>query len=95
MTMPETTPSYQIRLLPQDVVFTATGQETVLEAALNAGVTFPNRCQVGACAMCMCRKVSGEISYQLEPMLTEKEQAQGWMFTYQAVAKSDLVLQLD
>lgn len=93
--MPGTEAKHYIHLLPHDVVFTANEQETVLEAALNAGVAFPNRCQVGACAMCMCRKVSGEISYQLEPMLTEKEQAQGWMFTCQAVAQSDLVLQLD
>ncbi|MGF1758032.1 2Fe-2S iron-sulfur cluster-binding protein [Photobacterium sagamiensis] len=93
--MSEITAKHQIHLLPHDIVFTASEQETVLEAALNAGVAFPNRCQVGACAMCMCQKISGEISYQLEPMLTEKEQVQGWMFTCQAVAKSNLVLQLE
>lgn len=93
--MSETETKHQIHLLPHDLVFIASEQETILEAALNAGVAFPNRCQVGACAMCMCQKVFGEISYQLEPMLTEKEQAQGWMFTCQAVAQSDVVLQLD
>ncbi|MGR5128510.1 2Fe-2S iron-sulfur cluster-binding protein [Photobacterium swingsii] len=87
--------TYQVRLLPADVTFTAAEHESVLQAALNAGIAFPNRCQVGACAMCMCRKLSGEISYQLEPMLTEKEQAQGWIFTCQATAKSDLVLSMD
>ncbi|PSW19367.1 ferredoxin [Photobacterium sanctipauli] len=86
---------HQVRLLPHDITFTADGQQTVLEAALNSGIAFPNRCQVGACAMCMCRKQTGEISYQLEPMLTEKEQAEGWIFACQAVAESDLVLELD
>ncbi len=86
---------HQVRLLPHNITFAADEQETVLQAALNAGVAFPNRCQVGACAMCLCRKLSGEISYQLEPMLTEKEQAEGWIFTCQATAKSDLVLELD
>ncbi|KJF85304.1 MULTISPECIES: 2Fe-2S iron-sulfur cluster-binding protein [Photobacterium] len=86
---------YQVRLLPNNITFTASTQQTVLQAALDAGITFPNRCQVGACAMCMCRKTSGEVSYQLEPMLTEKEQAEGWIFTCQAVAESDLVLTLD
>ncbi|OAN16924.1 ferredoxin [Photobacterium jeanii] len=86
---------HQVRLLPADITFTATEHESVLAAALNAGIAFPNRCQVGACAMCMCRKLSGEISYQLEPMLTENEQAEGWIFTCQATAKSDLVLSLD
>ncbi|ELR64090.1 Ferredoxin [Photobacterium marinum] len=86
---------HQIRLLPHDITFSASEQETVLQAALNAGVAFPNRCQVGACAMCLCRKLSGEISYHLEPMLTEQEQAEGWIFTCQATARSDLVLELD
>ncbi|MDX1302738.1 2Fe-2S iron-sulfur cluster-binding protein [Photobacterium sp.] len=93
--MSETTAKHQIHLLPHDIVFTASEQETVLEAALNAGIAFPNRCQVGACAMCMCRKKMGEISYQLEPMLTENEQAEGWIFACQAVVKSDLVVELD
>ena len=86
---------YQVRLLPHDVTFATDGEQTLLEAALNAGIAFPNRCQVGACAMCMCRKQQGEIRYQLEPMLTEKEQAEGWVFACQAMANSDLVLQLD
>ncbi|EAR55900.1 Ferredoxin [Photobacterium sp. SKA34] len=55
---------YQVRLLPNNITFTASAQQTVLQAALDAGITFPNRCQVGACAMCMCRKTSGEVSYQ-------------------------------
>ena len=86
---------HQVRLLPHNITFPANGQQTVLEAALNAGIAFPNRCQVGACAMCMCRKKTGEITYQLEPMLTENEQAEGWIFACQAVVKSDLVLELD
>ncbi len=86
---------YQVRLLPHEMTFTAEHGQTVLEAALNAGIAFPNRCQVGACAMCMCRKLAGEIRYQLEPMLTEKEQAEGWIFACQAMAESDLVLDLD
>lgn len=86
---------HQVHLLPHDVTFSATTGQTVLEAALNAGIAFPNRCQVGACAMCMCRKLSGEISYQLAPMLTENEQAEGWIFACQAVAESNLVLDLE
>ena len=53
------------------------------------------RCQVGACAMCMCRKQQGKISYELEPMLTPQEQAQGWIFACLARVESDLVLSLD
>ncbi|MBE3658580.1 ferredoxin [Vibrio navarrensis] len=84
--------SHQVHLLPMNVTFIVLQGETVLEAALNNNIRFPHRCQIGACAMCMCRKLSGEVSYHLEPMLTHKEQQQGWIFPCQAYAESNLVL---
>ncbi|CAK4070058.1 2Fe-2S iron-sulfur cluster-binding protein [Vibrio sp. MarTm2] len=81
-----------IRLQPQGICFEAQDGQTVLEAALNNNIRFPHRCQVGACAACLCRKLEGTVSYDLEPMLTEKEQQQGWIFACQAVAESNLVL---
>ncbi len=37
------------------------------------------------------QKLEGQVSYHLEPMLTE-EQQQGWIFACQAFAESNLVL---
>ena len=45
--------------------------------------------------MCLCKKLEGEIEYDLEPLLTDKEQQEGWIFACQATAKSDLVLLLE
>ncbi|MCK6265505.1 2Fe-2S iron-sulfur cluster-binding protein [Vibrio sp. ZSDE26] len=84
--------SYTITILPNDTTFEVEEKQTILEAALNANINLPNRCQVGACAMCMCKKITGEVSYHLEPMLTENEQHQGWIFPCQAFAESNLVL---
>ena len=84
--------SYQVVLYPENISFTVETGQTVLDAALNSDIYFPNRCQVGACAMCMCKKLEGQVSYHLEPMLTEKEQQQDWMFACQAFAESNLVL---
>ncbi|MBY8092428.1 2Fe-2S iron-sulfur cluster binding domain-containing protein [Vibrio fluvialis] len=84
--------TYTVRLLPSNIQFEVEEGQTVLDAALNQHISFPHRCQVGACAACLCRKVEGEVSYHLEPMLTEKEQAQGWIFPCQAFAESHLVL---
>jgi len=84
--------SYRVLVKPSNVEFEVPEQQTVLEAALNNNISFPHRCQVGACAMCMCRKLEGEVSYKLEPMLTEKERQQGWIFPCQAFAESHLVL---
>ena len=83
--------SYQVVLYPKNISFTVEKGQTVLNAALNSDIYFPNRCQVGACAMCMCRKLEGQVSYHLEPMLTEKEQQQGWIFACQSFAESNLV----
>ncbi len=87
--------SHQVHLLPIDVTFEVKEGETVLEAALNNNIRFPHRCQVGACAMCMCKKLSGEVTYHLEPMLTNKEQQQGWISPCQAYTESNLVLTFD
>ncbi|NOI31119.1 2Fe-2S iron-sulfur cluster-binding protein [Vibrio coralliilyticus] len=84
--------SHLVTLQPQNIQFDVQVGETVLEAALNHNISFPNRCQVGACAACLCRKIEGRVTYQLEPMLTEKEQQQGWVFACQAFAESNLVL---
>ncbi|GAA5648129.1 MULTISPECIES: 2Fe-2S iron-sulfur cluster-binding protein [Vibrio] len=87
--------SHLVILQPANIQFDVQDGETVLEAALNHQISFPHRCQVGACAACLCRKIEGEVSYLLEPMLTEKEQEQGWIFACQALAESNLVLTFD
>ena len=84
-----------IRLWPQETCFEAQDGQTVLEAAITNNISFPYRCQVGACTACLCRKLEGTVSYDLEPMLTDKEQKQGWVLACQAVAESNLVLTFD
>lgn len=84
--------TFHIAIQPQNIHFDVQDGQTVLEAALVNNVSFPNRCQIGACAMCLCRKISGQVSYQLEPMLTENEQQQGWIFACQAYPTTDLIL---
>ena len=86
---------YSVRLHPIGLEFQVKEGETVLDAALNYNIKFPHRCRVGACAMCMCRKIEGEVNYHLEPMLSESEIARGWIFPCQAFAKSNLVLTLE
>ncbi len=84
--------SKTVTILPNNIEFEVPEGQTILEAALNNNISFPHRCQVGACAMCMCRKIEGTIFYHLEPMLTEKEKQRGWMFPCQAYAESNLKL---
>ncbi len=84
--------SHKVRLFPQDIEFEVPAGQTILEAALNNNIRFPHRCQVGVCAMCMCKKLSGGVGYQLDPMLTEEEKRQGWILPCQAYITSDVKL---
>ncbi|MFA0087081.1 ferredoxin [Vibrio sp. 10N.286.49.C2] len=84
--------SHKVTLLPQKLEFIVPNGQTVLDAALNQNIAFPHRCKVGACASCLCRIRTGLVHYELEPMLTEKEKQQGWMFSCLAHAESDLVI---
>ncbi|MGF1751820.1 MULTISPECIES: 2Fe-2S iron-sulfur cluster-binding protein [Vibrio] len=84
--------SHKVTLLPQNIEFIVANGQTVLDAALNQDVAFPHRCKVGACASCLCRITRGQVSYDLEPMLTENEKQQGWMFSCLAHTESDLVI---
>ena len=67
--------------------------ETLLEAALRAGLSLPRSCRNGTCRACMCRLVDGEIDYRVEwPGLTAEEKAEGWILPCVALAKSDVTV---
>ncbi|WP_374729094.1 2Fe-2S iron-sulfur cluster-binding protein [Caballeronia ptereochthonis] len=38
---------------------------SLLEAALQAGLSLPRSCRNGACRACMCRLVDGDIAYRV------------------------------
>ncbi|MDD1793475.1 2Fe-2S iron-sulfur cluster binding domain-containing protein [Enterovibrio makurazakiensis] len=81
--------------MPAGTEFEVPAHQTLLQGALSAGIAFPNRCQIGACATCLCRLIEGDVRYHLEPMLTEQEKEQGWIFACQAIPSSDLVVSFE
>ncbi len=56
--------SHMVRLLPMDISFVVREGETVLDAALNNNIAFPNRCQMGSCAMCNVQCACAEKSLE-------------------------------
>jgi ferredoxin len=66
--------------------------ETILDAALMAGIDYPCGCQEGQCGACKSLLVTGRI----DPgdasglALTDSEIAQGWFLACQARPLSDL-----
>jgi CDP-4-dehydro-6-deoxyglucose reductase len=85
----------RITVEPAGRHFTAEPGETILAAAIRAGVPLPYGCRDGACGSCKCRKLSGEI--QLGPHQSQAlgagEAEAGFALTCCAHALGDVVLE--
>jgi len=68
--------------------------QTILEAALAAGLPFPHGCRSGNCGACKSALLSGEIemSPYSEYALTRHEHGQGFILACRAVPWSDVEL---
>lgn len=84
-----------ITLHPGGQRFEASSPQTVLQAALAAGLPLPSSCRNGTCRTCRCRVRSGSAVHTIEwPGLSREEKAEGWILPCVARAESDLVLEL-
>jgi ferredoxin len=82
-----------VRVEPHGYTFDAPAPLSLLEAAAAAHIRLPRSCRNGTCRTCMCRLVSGSVSYRIEwPGLTREEKAEGWVLPCVALAQTDLVL---
>jgi ferredoxin len=74
--------------------FSASAADTVLQAALKAGIELPSSCRNGTCRACMSRLTEGHIAYQIEwPGLSVEEKLEGYFLPCVACARSDLTMQ--
>ena len=87
--------SFQITVQPSGHQFSCEEDETVLAAAMRAGVGLPYGCKNGACSSCKGKVVSGSISHKAHQRraLSEEEEASGMSLFCCAVPHSDLVLE--
>ena len=53
----------RVTIQPSGISFDVEPGETILEAAERADIDFPFRCRQGVCTSCVCKTVSGEVSY--------------------------------
>lgn len=86
---------HQISLQPGGQTFTATDDQTILEAALGAGLLLPYSCRDGACGACKGKVVSGEVRLgsHSEGALSAADAAAGLTLFCRAHPCSDLVLE--
>jgi ferredoxin len=67
--------------------------ETLLEAALRAGLRLPTSCRNGTCRACLCRLVEGDVRYRVDwPGVTAEERADGWTLPCVALALTDVTI---
>ncbi len=89
MTMPNTV------YLPQiGRGISVTEGETILQAALAAGISYPHGCRMGRCGACKSHLVSGEVDLLKHTpfSLTEEEKAEGLTLACRAMPKSDVTI---
>ncbi len=87
--------SFQVTIQPSGHVFSVTGDDTVLNAAIEAGFNLPYGCRNGACGACKGKVVSGTVEHnQHQPnAITEAEKNAGQALFCCARPQSDLVIE--
>lgn len=87
--------NFRLRLEPLGADLEAARDETLVEAALRAGIELDTSCRNGTCRTCMAMLESGTVAYRIEwPGLLAEEKAEGWVLPCVAYPRSDLVLRV-
>jgi CDP-4-dehydro-6-deoxyglucose reductase len=87
--------TFQITVQPSGHQFSCEADETVLAAAMRAGVGLPYGCKNGACSSCRGKVVSGSVTHKphQERALTKEDEAKGYSLFCCAIAHDDLVIE--
>ena len=85
---------YSIEFVNEGVTIEAGADESILEAAEEAGMELPYQCRMGICGVCSALREDGDEVEQNQGMfLSEAEKEEGYVLTCIARPLSDLRLQ--
>ena len=94
MTAPDNFQLFTVKVEPAGLQYDVDGDLTLLEAAELSRVELPSSCRNGTCRTCVCRLVSGEVTYTIEwPGLSAEEKAEGYVLPCVARPTSNVVLE--
>ncbi len=87
--------SFRVTLRPSGREFTVEGDETILAAALRAGVGLPYGCKNGACGTCKCKVLDGQWTQGTHSAsaLNADEQAKGGILVCTSRPQTDVVIE--
>ena len=85
----------RVTLVPSGECFDAEPGESILEAALRAGLNLPHSCRAGRCGSCRARLREGRVSYPRgrPPALTAGEESAGDVLLCQAHAEGPVTIE--
>lgn len=86
----------RIRIADSDLKFDCYPNDTVMRAALRAGIPFPYECNVGKCGSCRFELVEGEIEnlWVDAPALSERDRRANRKLGCQSVPNSDCTIKV-
>lgn len=89
--------TYEVHVEPFGATFTVGARETILRAALRAGLAYPYECQTGACSTCKTQLLEGDIKALTDfaYVLELDEMQGGTILACQSLAKSDLKIRVN
>ncbi len=84
---------HRLWLAPDAAPIAAPADQSLLQAALAAGIELTSSCRNGTCRACLRRLASGRVSYRIEwPGLSAEEKAEGYLLPCVAHPDTDVVL---
>ncbi len=84
---------FQVDIAGKALYFEASPSVSLLQAARDARIRLPSSCRNGTCRTCMCRLLSGQVTYAIEwPGLSPEEKREGYILPCVARAASDLII---
>ncbi|WP_198262461.1 CDP-6-deoxy-delta-3,4-glucoseen reductase [sulfur-oxidizing endosymbiont of Gigantopelta aegis] len=87
---------HQVQIQPSEHKFYVEKNETILNAALRQGINLRYGCRNGACGACKGKLLSGDISYDKDPMaLSDDDKAENLVLFCAALVDSSLVIEVD
>ncbi|MBC7502967.1 MAG: CDP-6-deoxy-delta-3,4-glucoseen reductase [Herminiimonas sp.] len=88
--------TFQVTVQPSGRQFTCDDNETVLAAAIRAGVGLPYGCKNGACGTCRGKLVTGNVTHgaHQERALSVADEEKGWTLLCCARPHADIVIEV-
>ena len=87
--------TFRITLQPSTRTFDVAADESILNAAIRAGIGLPYGCKDGACGSCKCKLLEGQVRHNAyaDKALSADEAAAGLILSCVAVPQSDCVVE--